>query len=1099
MQNRAIFLIFQLMSKITVYLTLLLSLCLTGPIAGQSIVTQFGKNRVQYHNDQYNWSRYETENFMTYWYGKSRNISQTVIQMAELDYEEIQKVLEHTLGEKIEILVYTDLSDLKQANIGNDDAFVSNNDETVVEGDKMLVYFNGDHNHLRQQIRRGVAEVYVNSILYGSNLQEIVQNALLLNLPEWFTSGVVSYAGSQWNHEIDDELRDLLDNPRYYDFKKLSRDHPRVAGHSLWNYIDHTFGSSTIANIIYLTRISRNLENSFLFITGVEYDVILSNWMSHYVSRYTKEDNKYTKTDSLSAVKLKNKKGVPISQYRFNHDGSLLAYIINDRGKNRVYVRDMQTGEERMIFKTGTKNLFQETDFNYPLVCWHPRYPELSILYEHRDVVKLRKVDLKQDLVEEEDFTTNFQRVYSIDCVRPDEYVISASSDGYADLYYYQADKRHHKRITHDFYDDLDAVVINYKGSPSILFKSNRADLDLGVNKLDTILPLGKFDLFLLKGLDKDSDMIRLTQTSYYNEGQARQMSEDALIYLSEKTGIVNAYSLDLNTGKTTALTNGERNIIVHDYAPSTGQYIYNYYYHGNYDNFLADKVSSTLPYVTEHQDKVNSERNDEITIPYLPQETSNEGYSDGMKFQSEFEDADDIVPLDQDENISGTSSLFDKYFKDYFSDSFFEGKPIINFVPARASATRERFRLANFTSRLDNEVLFEGLESYTGEDKDLENAPVGFLLKADIKDLLEDYEIAIGLRLSTNFDGYEYFVTIDDNQAQWDKRYAFYRRSETSIVDEVVDPFRRVKRHTFLGLYRLKYPFDVYQSLRFTGSLRLDKLSFQIFDLEDLEQPINFEKRLSLRTEYVYDNSFDVSINIKNGTRAKFFVEGINEFDLQLKDGFEFDPSTGMTGIVGFDARHYIPIFKRAVLALRGTGATSFGSRRVVYYLGGVEGWIFNSSEPDIPVPGDDGNAFKVLAPQLRGFRNNIRNGNSYVLTNIEFRFPLGQFIGFQKSRFAFFRNLQIASFFDGGLAWYGLGPDEEDNPLNTIEAFSPPDNPSVSVQARFFRNPTVYGYGVGIRSTMLGYFVKFDYAWGVETGLRRDPRLYFSLGLDF
>ena len=762
-------------------------------------------------------------------------------------------------------------------------------------------------------------------------------------------------------------------------------------------------------------------------------------------------------------------------------------------------VRDMKSGDEKMVFKTGTKNLFQETDFSYPLISWHPRYPELYVLYEHRDISKLRKIDLKQDLFEEEDFTTNFQRVYSLDCVNPDEFVISASTDGYSDLYFYQSDQRHHKRITHDFYDDLDAEVINYQGKPAILFKSNRADVDLAVNRLDTILPLEKFDLFLLKGLDKDSEMIRLTQTQHHNESQAKQMSQNELIYLSEQSGIVNAYSLNLQSGVTKPLTNGERNIIIHDYAPLTGQHIFNYYYHGNYDNFLQSDLKKTAPYVTEFREEVDKKNSDDITIPYLPQETINEGYTEGMKFQSEFEDAENIEPLNEDEDITVSTSVFDKYFKDYFSDSFFEGKPIVKFNSARASATRERFRLANFSSRLDNEVLFEGLESFSGEDTDLNNAPVGLLLKADVKDLFEDYEISVGLRISTNFNGFEYFVTIDDNQSQWDKRYAFYRRSESNIVNERIEPFTRNKRHTFLGLYRLKYPFDVYQSLRFTGSFRIDKLFAQINNLESLEQPINSEERVSIKAEYVFDNSFDVSMNIKNGTRAKVFIEGINELDLQLKDGFEFDPSLFVTGIFGFDARHYIPIFKRAILALRATGATSIGSRRVVYYLGGVEGWIFNSSEPDIPVPGNDENAFRVLAPQLRGFRNNIRNGNSYLLSNIEFRFPVGQFLGFQKSRFAFFRNLQFASFFDAGLAWYGLGPDQEDNPLNTVLVSAPPENPNVSIEARYFRDPAVYGYGVGIRSTMLGYFVKFDYAWGVETGLRRDPRLYFSLGLDF
>ena len=73
-------------------------------LSSQSIVTEFGKNRVQHHDDHYNWARYETENFVTYWYGKGRSIAQPVIQLAELDHEEIQKNLEHTLSRKIEVM-----------------------------------------------------------------------------------------------------------------------------------------------------------------------------------------------------------------------------------------------------------------------------------------------------------------------------------------------------------------------------------------------------------------------------------------------------------------------------------------------------------------------------------------------------------------------------------------------------------------------------------------------------------------------------------------------------------------------------------------------------------------------------------------------------------------------------------------------------------------------------------------------------------------------------------------------------------------------------------------------------------------------------------
>ena len=315
---------------------------------------------------------------MTYWYGKSRNIAQTVIQLAELDHSEIQKVLEHTLSHKIEIIVYTDLSDMKQSNIGLDEAFTNQHGETVVQGDKMMVYFDGDHQHLRRQIKEGIAHIYMNSILFGSSLQEIVQNAILLNLPSWFTEGIISYAGNEWESDIDDELRDLLDTKFYTRFEKLAKDHPRVAGYSFWNYIDKTFGSATIANIIYLTRISRSLENSFLFILGVDFEVIKDDWYRFYRKNYEGEKAQLTATSELNKLKLKNKKGVPISTFRISPDGNYLAYITNDKGKSKLYLRNLETGQEKKWLSVGTKNLFQESDYNYPLITWHPNYPELT-------------------------------------------------------------------------------------------------------------------------------------------------------------------------------------------------------------------------------------------------------------------------------------------------------------------------------------------------------------------------------------------------------------------------------------------------------------------------------------------------------------------------------------------------------------------------------------------------------------------------------------------------------------------------------------------------------------------------------------------------
>jgi hypothetical protein len=45
----------------------------------------------------------------------------------------------------------------------------------------------------------------------------------------------------------------------------------------------------------------------------------------------------------------------------------------------------------------------------------------------------------------------------------------------------------------------------------------------------------------------------------------------------------------------------------------------------------------------------------------------------------------------------------------------------------------------------------------------------------------------------------------------------------------------------------------------------------------------------------------------------------------------------------------------------------------------------------------------------------------------------------------------------------------------------------------------PFLGGYGFGARSTLLGYFVKYDVGWPMNGFFKGKPVMYVSLGLDF
>jgi hypothetical protein len=95
-----------------------------------------------------------------------------------------------------------------------------------------------------------------------------------------------------------------------------------------------------------------------------------------------------------------------------------------------------------------------------------------------------------------------------------------------------------------------------------------------------------------------------------------------------------------------------------------------------------------------------------------------------------------------------------------------------------------------------------------------------------------------------------------------------------------------------------------------------------------------------------------------------------------------------------------------------------------------------------------------------------------------------------------AFLRNFQLVQFFDLGSAWNGKYNKIERPSVN----YSDPNNPNVTVKIKSGGiGPFAGGYGFGARSTLLGYFVRFDAAWQMNGFFKGKPQTYMALGLDF
>ena len=127
------------------FVTLFIALCSNANAQSYNgLRNDFGKNRIQYN--QFLWQFYKLERFDVYFYLGGKETALFTAQAAEKHINEIEQIFDYTIDGKIEFIVYNNLSDFKQSNIGLAGTETANvGGETRIVGSKVIIYFEGDH------------------------------------------------------------------------------------------------------------------------------------------------------------------------------------------------------------------------------------------------------------------------------------------------------------------------------------------------------------------------------------------------------------------------------------------------------------------------------------------------------------------------------------------------------------------------------------------------------------------------------------------------------------------------------------------------------------------------------------------------------------------------------------------------------------------------------------------------------------------------------------------------------------------------------------------------------------------------------------------
>jgi hypothetical protein len=458
-------------------------------------------------------------------------------------------------------------------------------------------------------------------------------------------------------------------------------------------------------------------------------------------------------------------------------------------------------------------------------------------------------------------------------------------------------------------------------------------------------------------------------------------------------------------------------------------------------------------------------------------------------------------------ENKTDTAKKGNNFFQNEFADEKPDSSAIAlqegnnGLLPKASILTKSKlfdyrlkFNSDNVLLGVTNNILVNRFQPYGGGNGPIQlnnGNDLNFTFRVGVSDLMEDIKFVGGVRFGTDLSDKDVFFSYQNLRKRFDWGLTYYRSTVSNFYNTSFDN----RLYTNLYQFNVSYPFNEVKSLRATVGLRVDRGVLRPYDnnsgLPDagaLQYPDTVSRYIVSRIEYVHDNTLNPTQNIWVGLRYKVYLDAnVPTFKTSLNNG-------KATFNLGFDGRYYHKIYRNFIWAGRAAADFSWGGQKLIYYLGGVDGWFNPKFNHNPPAP-DQTYAFQSLAVNMRGYNQNIANGNNAFVINSEFRLPLFSTFINRPINNAFLRNFQLVQFVDLGTAWNG----SYNGISRPTEIHTDPASPVVVKVDAGGLGPFAGGYGFGVRSTLLGYFLKLDAGWPMKGVFVGKPVWYFAMGFDF
>ncbi len=1089
----------------------------------------FGKNRVQY--DNFDWRYVQSEHFDIYYYKtKNYDLANFTVYSLESAYKQLSEDFDHEIADRIQVIIYDSHNDFSQTNVvplpvdaegigGVTDAYKN----------RITMPFTGNYSEFRSTLHHELEHAVINDMFYGGNVQSRLSGNAL-QIPLWYNEGMAEYTSLGWDTNTDMWIRDATINNYLPPIRRLGGYFAYRGGQSVWNYIAEEYGRPKITEIMQTLYNQRNLEVTLNRTLGLSLEELSKRWQDYYRKRYLPEvANREDITSFADLLTERDKAGSYNTSPAVSPQGDKIAMITNKRGYFDVVVISAITGDKIKTLIKGEDNVnFEELNILNPNLTWSPDGRKIALSSKSKGSDNLAIVDYETGKVR----MIQFPKVDAIGSVSwsPDGNKIAFDGNigPNQDIYVYNLQTQEFNNVTNDVFSDYEPAWAS--DSETIYFVSHRGNQVRLNNVQNTSRLLMDDDLYtsdIYSVKIGSSTAQRLTKTPNWNEKQPATSRDGKLFYISDENGIPNIYLMNLQDRTSSPVTDLQTGVMQMSISADASRLAVNSINDGNLDIFMVQSPLSRVkdqPLEPNEWAKRRAQESKGERVPatkYVremlktqPVDSTSLTEAVASKIDPEPKQAyvdttamqPDTAAQDTTEEQQEETDSFD--FRNYvFDSSVEEDTAFVAEYMDEAKFNLEgnqtddgRYIPREYRLRFSTDII------YAGGNFSTSYGTYG-ITQIQFSDLLGNHRIAFGTNLNLDLRNSTYFLQYAYLKNRTDWQFTFFHNA--SNFQDFSGQLYRFR--SFGGGVNMRYPFDKFRRIDvgLSGIGIAQDYSIAYADTSQNET-----------AAFAYPQIIFTSDKTMPGYTAPV---GGSRYSLSVTGSPPITNETLQFASILGDYRKYFNLGSGYSIALRGSGAASFGRDSQTFFMGGMLGWI-NAKYSGRSIPTDRlGDTFFTLpALPLRGHPYNAIYGDRFTLANAEFRFPLFAAILPGPIPILPLYNLNGVAFFDAGMAWgqdvvfeyyqqtlpNNPQPGRQRAVLNEADLdfrVSERTQRQINTGNGTFNVPVndgdiLMGAGFGLRTILFGFPLRYDVGWPYyRDGFGSDPIHYITIGVDF